>query len=176
LAHCLGLWHEQSRPDRDSFVQINLGNIEDDEEHNFERHGDAGQYGPYDFDSIMHYGQFDFCIGPCPGPTITVLSPNESWQNRIGQRTHLSRLDALTMSFLYPQPNWRFVDGSFQGGGIRNGTFQSPFRGFDASFAASVLIPEDAVVWIQPGNYSSLGVYEKRMTLQAPLGGVVLGR
>ena len=175
LAHCLGLWHEQSRPNRDSHVQINLENIQDDREHNFELHGDAGQYGPYDFDSIMHYGQFDFCINPCPGPTITVLPPNEDWQNRIGQRTHLSRLDTLTMSFLYSQPHWKFVDAE-NAGLVPRGTFLNPFGTFTPSVVNSIFVPTGAVVWIQPGRYSSIGVYEKAITIEAPLGGVVLGQ
>jgi len=175
LAHCLGYWHEQSRPDRDNYVRLNFENIEDEEENNFDKHEDAGQYGHYDFDSVMHYGPFDFCLNPCPGLTITVLSPNETWQYRIGQRTHLSRLDMLTMSFLYAQPHWRFVDGSSPGG-IVNGSFFRPLPGFSPSIASSAFIPAGAVVWIQPGHYASVDVYTKAMTLQAPLSSVVLGR
>lgn len=189
LAHCLGYWHEQSRPDRDTYVRINWGNIIDDKDvrRNFDKYDDAGQYGPYDFDSLMHYRHCDFSVCPLPNcncvigdssvyrPSITVLPPNETWQNRIGQRTHLSRLDTLTMSFLYAQAHWRFVDAT-PGFGIRNGTFLLPYFNFGAGLANSVLIPTGAVIWIQPGHYPDGGVYTKAMTLNAPLGGVIIGR
>lgn len=183
LAHCLGLWHEQSSPKRDGFVQINWKNIQGDTTNsNFQKHDDAGQYGPYDFDSVMHYDDCAFSIDcppnsscNCVKRSITVLPPNEDWQNRIGQRTHLSRLDTLTMSFLYPQSHWRFVDAE-NAGLVPRGTFLNPFGTFTPSVVNSIFIPTGAVVWIQPGRYSSIGVYEKAITIEAPLGGVVLGQ
>ncbi|HWL95441.1 MAG TPA: M12 family metallopeptidase [Phycisphaerae bacterium] len=106
LAHALGLWHEHSRADRDQFVQINYANIcqnccnGDSCDHNFNiRPGGGGEFGSYDFDSLMHYGQFDF--SETGSPTITVLPPNESWQGAIGQRDHISDGDIGTMAFLY---------------------------------------------------------------------------
>lgn len=56
------------------------------------------------------------------------------------------------------------------------GSFFRPLPSFNPATANSAFIPEGSVVWIQPGNYSSVGEYTKAMTLQAPLGGVVLGR
>jgi len=96
LAHTLGFYHEQSAPDRDTYVTINWQHISDGNANNFDRESGAGRYGPYDFDSIMHYGQNDFSRDG--QPTITVLPPNESWQTRIGQRDHLSRMDSLIMA------------------------------------------------------------------------------
>ena len=57
FGHALGLWHEQSRTDRDEYVKINWCNISGGKEHNFRRH-DAERIedvGPYDYDSLMHY-------------------------------------------------------------------------------------------------------------------------
>jgi hypothetical protein len=102
LGHALGLWHEQSRIDRDTYVQINYENIEPGKEHNFNIHVTSGNFGPYDFDSVMHYGQYDFSTNG--NPTITVLSPYEIWQNLIGQRSHLSVGDCDGMAFLYNSP------------------------------------------------------------------------
>ena len=57
IGHALGLWHEHSREDRDSFIQINWFNIINGKEFNFDQHiVDSDDIGPYDFASIMHYG------------------------------------------------------------------------------------------------------------------------
>jgi len=180
LGHALGYWHEQSRPDRDNYIRIETANIQTDAARNFDKHDAAGYYGPYDFDSVMHYGQCDFSIDcpvgstcSCTHSTITVLT-DTTWQTRIGQRNHLSRMDTLTMSFIYPESNWRFVDG--KRGGLPfsgSGSFFDPFRVF--SLAAS-LTPEGGTIWVQPDSYSYTGTLTKRMSIKAPLGDVTIGR
>jgi hypothetical protein len=182
LAHCLGVWHEQSRRDRDFYVQINEENIDKGGLHNFWINEKAlvypkREYGladdqTYDFDSVMHYDQFEFSSNGLP--TITVLPPNDiKWQSKIGLLGHISRLDSLTMSFLYPEPGWFFVDAHGATGIMGPGTFLSPMGGFFPLITVSM--PDRAVVWIQPGTYRSEGVYSKSMTIKAPLGNVVLG-
>jgi len=179
LGHALGFWHEQSRPNRDNFVRINWGRIADESAHNFEVHSDAHQYprGGYDFDSIMHYDQcaFSTCsscstnLGSCR--TITVLSPwDTDWQGDIGQRDHLSTFDELTMSFMYPESDWRFVDGSYTGF-FENGTLWEPYKTYSKGRTE---VPSGGTIWIQPGSYSTGGIITKPMTLRAPVGGVVL--
>jgi predicted Zn-dependent protease len=57
IGHALGLFHEQSRADRDQFVRINWDNIAPGMEHNFEQHiSDGDDVGFYNYASIMHYG------------------------------------------------------------------------------------------------------------------------
>lgn len=108
LAHALGLWHEQSRTDRNGFVQINYQNIQEGFAHNFNIASGSGATGPYDFESIMHYGRCAFSIGgggqscSTATQTITVLPPNQALQNVIGQRNRLSDGDKEVMRFLYP--------------------------------------------------------------------------
>lgn len=99
IMHAMGSYHEQSRPDRNTFVQINVANIEPGALNNFQIAPLAAPAGDYDFDSIMHYGQFDFSINGMR--TITVLPPNESQQAQIGQRTHLSDGDILGLTTRY---------------------------------------------------------------------------
>lgn len=57
IGHALGLWHEQSREDRDRHIRIHWENIESNHQHNFNQHiTDGDDVGSYDYDSIMHYG------------------------------------------------------------------------------------------------------------------------
>lgn len=55
LGHALGLIHEQSRSDRDSFVVINTANISAGNAHNFDKVPGSLNNGAYDFDSVEHY-------------------------------------------------------------------------------------------------------------------------
>jgi astacin (peptidase family M12A)/FG-GAP repeat protein len=59
--HALGLWHEQSRFDRDFYVDIDWGCIDPDHDGNYEQHDESADVGPYDYGSIMHYGPNSFC-------------------------------------------------------------------------------------------------------------------
>ena len=176
VGHALGLWHEQSRSDRDTYITVNLANIEDDKEHNFSRHDEADTYGGYDFDSVMHYGQCGFTICDCPAActAITVNAPwHAEWQDAIGQRDHFSTLDILTIQMLYSEPGDTFVDKNYTGV-TQNGSFLAPYKTFTAG--ASHVPPHGRVI-IQPGTYTaSAGVYTKAMTLCARgmLGSVLL--
>lgn len=179
LGHCLGFWHEQSRADRDSYISVNYGNICQNCcnggscSYNFDiRPPGGGEYGPYDFQSIMHYSQWAFsvCSGTPGCETIVCKPAFQAFQNQIGTFNNLSFWDARVMSFLYPEDNWRFLDASAGTGLI--GTFFFPYK--TASQAKSGT-PVGGLLWIQPGTYSAVGVWDKAMTLRAPLGGVTLG-
>ncbi len=98
VGHALGLWHEQSRPDRDTYVTIHLENIQSGQAHNFNMVGLA--HGEYDFDSVMHYGADFFSSNG--QPTITANPGYQSSQALMGNRTHLSNGDKAVMAFLYP--------------------------------------------------------------------------
>lgn len=61
MGHAVGLYHEQSRFDRDSFISFFLDNVSDGQEAQFVRPvGDAQDVGGYDFGSIMHYYPYAF--------------------------------------------------------------------------------------------------------------------
>ena len=57
LGHSVGLWHEQSRPDRDSYVNIQWANIDPNAIVNFLTYStsDVPSTTQYDYGSIMHY-------------------------------------------------------------------------------------------------------------------------
>ena len=102
IGHAIGLWHEQSREDRDDWVTVDLGEVEANKDHNFDKHVDDGRdIGPYDYDSLMHYGAFAFAKGD--NPTITQDHPGPA----IGQRDHLSDGDKKAVKFLHGQYSLR---------------------------------------------------------------------
>ncbi len=96
IGHALGLFHEQSREDRDQFVRINWDNIIPGMEHAFEQHiSISDDIGPYNYASIMHYDRHAFSKNG--SPTIEPLDP----QAQIGQRDGLSQGDIDTIRTLY---------------------------------------------------------------------------
>ncbi|MDQ3132918.1 MAG: M12 family metallopeptidase [Acidobacteriota bacterium] len=181
LLHALGFYHEHIRPDRNTFVQINCGNVQGGcgttfFNTNFSVPGDASAYGYYDFDSLMHYSQCEFSIDCPPGSNcactntvMTVLAPNQSQQTLIGQRTHLSVLDQATLSFLYPFDNWRFLDCTYNGSnGASDGSFLRPYTTLAAALANT---PAGGTIWVLRNCYfQAAGTYGNRVTIRAAPG------
>lgn len=97
IGHAVGLWHEQSRCDRDSHVTIHSENIHPQRVGNFNSYcGTAGRdLADYDFGSIMHYGSYAFSSNG--EPTITTLAGDIITANR----TALSELDLRSVRELY---------------------------------------------------------------------------
>lgn len=101
VGHALGLWHEQSREDRDQHVVIHWENIQSGRENNFNQHiSDGDDVGPYDYGSIMHYGSKAFSKNN--QPTITTIPPGKP----IGQRNGLSQNDINTIHSIYTTWNY----------------------------------------------------------------------
>ncbi|MEZ4542238.1 MAG: RICIN domain-containing protein, partial [Chloroflexota bacterium] len=97
IGHALGLWHEQSREDRERFVRIAWENVQAGREHNFNQHiTDGDDIGTYDFGSIMHYGATAFSKN---GQATIVALGGQA----IGQRTGLSGDDLAAARALYPR-------------------------------------------------------------------------
>jgi len=97
IGHALGLEHEHTRPDRDQYIAINSSNIDSDKVDNFTiRDSGTRNLGPYDYASIMHYGELFFSSNG--SPTIQPLS-GESIE--IGQRVAPSAGDIKALSMLY---------------------------------------------------------------------------
>jgi hypothetical protein len=102
IGHAVGLWHEQSREDRDTFVQIVWANIDPNMQHNFAQHiADGDDIGAYDFGSIMHYPPTAFSInGQATIVPRQALPPGVV----MGQRSGLSAGDIAAVRAMYPQP------------------------------------------------------------------------
>lgn len=98
IGHVLGLWHEQSRIDRDNYVRILWENIEEHSKYNFQQHlTDGLDHGPYNYQSIMHYGPYAFSKNG--EKTIVPLVDGVT----IGQRNEISPLDIEAVKMMYPE-------------------------------------------------------------------------
>lgn len=67
LMHAIGFVHEQTRPDRDDWVEIVWENIVEGDEDQFQKFptGYVQTLGTdYDYASVMHYGPYDFSKHP----------------------------------------------------------------------------------------------------------------
>jgi hypothetical protein len=97
IGHAVGLWHEQSRADRDQYVRILWENIEDRARYNFEKRVVEGEdYKEYDYQSIMHYGPYAFSKNG--KRTIEPLVPGVM----IGYQQTLSPADLAAVNAMYP--------------------------------------------------------------------------
>lgn len=107
FGHALGLWHEQSRSDRDGYITVLYNNIIDDFKYNYDKTpGDLGApYGSYDYASMMHYVVYNgFSKKDGKGnslPTFQLVNPNAYDSNKIGTINDLSQGDLLALSHLY---------------------------------------------------------------------------
>ncbi len=61
MGHVIGLWHEQSRPDRGTYVTVSYPNVIKGSWGNFLSNTDDEQIlAPYDYASVMHYLPYSF--------------------------------------------------------------------------------------------------------------------
>ncbi|KAF1395482.1 hypothetical protein PFLUV_G00011970 [Perca fluviatilis] len=98
--HALGFWHEQSRADRDDYVNIMWDRIQPGKENNFKKYDDkvSSALGvAYDYGSVMHYSKTSFSIGS--EPTIVTKIPH--FMDVIGQRMGFSASDLTKLNRLY---------------------------------------------------------------------------
>lgn len=101
IGHTIGLLHEQSRPDRDDYIDVFYENINEGLDSEFVRKEshDVDTLGVgYDYNSIMHYDSDEFGING--KTTIAALDPSIP----IGHATALSDLDIIKINTLYNCP------------------------------------------------------------------------
>lgn len=101
IGHAVGLWHEQSRADRDLSITVLYDNIRSGKEHNFYTYLEAGWDGAeytagLDFGSIMMYSSYSFSANG--QPTIT----RKDGSTYSVQRSALSPGDIEGIGVLYP--------------------------------------------------------------------------
>ena len=152
IGHALGLWHEQSRPDRDSYVTVYYQNIRESKEHNFQKKRDLYidyQGTGYDYSSVMHYRKTAFVRRDCDDCVTLNVSNETAYEQQgrpvLGQRVGLSQNDVIQINRLYncPAPGERGLLAVF----IRNGSILNLPSTIpeDSSTAANVSIKVTAV-------------------------------
>ena len=102
MGHAIGLWHEQSRADRDENVEILFANVRSGTRHNFDKHvSDGIDFGPYDPMSTMHYSTTAFAKrDPLTGELRTTIRSLTG--ATIQPSGTLSALDIAGINRLYP--------------------------------------------------------------------------
>jgi hypothetical protein len=95
ILHSLGIYHEQSRSDRDNFIEIRWQNIQANAVHNFQTVPGSVDYYDYDYGSIMHYPRWAFSVN-----NQDTIVPRQAGVT-IGQRNGLSIGDRLTIAKMY---------------------------------------------------------------------------
>lgn len=99
MGHAVGLWHEQSRLDRNRYVTVLYENADKQYAYNFDQELTNEQdLGGYDFGSIMHYTATSFTTNALP--TLETVPPGIP----IGQRLGLSAGDIAAVRKLYSAP------------------------------------------------------------------------
>ncbi|GAU87251.1 hypothetical protein RvY_00132 [Ramazzottius varieornatus] len=99
LMHSLGFLHEQTRHDRDDYIDVLWNNIAPDHQDNFakvDKRLVSIYDAPYDYGSVMHYGPNFFAVN-YTNPTIVPKKPTKV----LGQRVRLSDADAEKINKLY---------------------------------------------------------------------------
>lgn len=109
LCHALGLYHEQSRSDRDTYVDVHWENIQPGRESQFQTFVEMKQpginLGQYDFDSIMHYGPDAFT------KMAGLLTLTKKDGTPVPYNTSLSSGDVSALQALYVAGPWPCGNG-----------------------------------------------------------------
>ncbi len=183
LMHALGVHHEHQRGDRDTYVQINPGNIQAAFYNaNFPIQGNSAAANDYDFLSIMHYDECalstccpegSICGCPSNCRSIDVRPGYEAFATLIGNRSNLSDGDKLGLEGRYGVASddaYEDNDSSATAYSIDPGIHGLRLTDTDDYFSA-VGSPGGALtVRLRAGLWCSSNV---AVTLQTP-GGVVL--
>ncbi len=102
MGHTYGLWHEQSRTDRGTYVKYYSANVEAGKLNNFQTYIEQGKDGfncrNFDWVSIMLYGSYAFSSNG--KATLTRKTDGGTWSK---QTDGPSAGDIVTLNTMYPQ-------------------------------------------------------------------------
>lgn len=119
VLHALGVFHEQSRPDRDDYIGLNLNNVLPKQRYNYDKSSIASTetFGlPYDYGSVMQYDKKSFSSNG----GLTMIPKNKDYLNTIGQFDKMQFNDIKLI-------NLALCSGRCKGGvKCRNGGYENP--------------------------------------------------
>jgi len=181
LGHVLGFDHEMKRPDRNTYLALQYANINPTDVVQYDPTTSDMIYDtsvfPFCFESIMMYAQCNNTIcnncpndNNCPegGINMKVLSPNESWQNKLGtdgwnsSTSQLPDCDIDRLVSAYGSGSVRYVDKN--DGGDALGTLRDPYKSFDQALTGA---PLGARVYLNGAAYEPTNQLHRAMQLRA---------
>jgi len=125
IGHCLGFYHEQSRPDRDNYVDIIWSNIPEGVKFNFNKMtvAEIDSLGtPYDYYSVMHYERTAFSTNG-----QDTIRPKQSGVTTLGNKQGPTDIDIKQMNLLYKCSGGGATTASpVTDGPVTNGPTQPP--------------------------------------------------
>src|SRR6185369_5696037 len=135
MLHALGFFHEQSRVDRDQFINVNSQCIASSSSQ-FSIRNESLDLGPYDYKSIMHYNSWAYCKKDpahdgdsyykgceCLPMTSAFDSNNNGLLDSINPSSDLTVEDVNSMFRTYARANGSNGDGDKFGAAIATGDF-----------------------------------------------------
>ncbi|XXY46111.1 M12 family metallopeptidase [Sorangium sp. So ce269] len=131
ILHALGMYHEQSRSDRENYVNINGSCIDDDKDDNYDEKDDSITSGVYDYKSIMHYQTGLWCDSARPswcmipngrGGTVCATITKKDG-TPIEVNSEMSREDINSMFYMYAKQFPTPASGDLAGAAVAIGDF-----------------------------------------------------
>lgn len=134
ILHALGLYHEQTRHDRDSSIIVNYSNIKPNKRHNFNVYSQGLDLGAFDFNSIMLYSSFITDTNFVYNPTTPVMTKLDG-STFVGQRDSLSRGDINSLLTVYGTPFCNLT--------VQTTVLEETFIGMEETYYARVVTSLD---------------------------------
>ncbi|KAK6025066.1 astacin [Ostertagia ostertagi] len=94
--HALGFVHTYVRHDRDTYIKVNLANVEEEMKSTFTKENRTLNYTPYEYGSLMHHSSIHGTIS-----TVPTMSPMQSRFMRTMGATIISFYDIAMINHHY---------------------------------------------------------------------------
>lgn len=123
IGHVLGFYHEQSRSDRDEYIDIVWGNVLPGYALQFRKERDSNYGIPYDLTSTMQYPQWAFSKEIFEKSTIVARNPG--YQRFLSKNYPLSFRDRMLANLMYSctRPCGAGAEAGAGAGGCNNGGY-----------------------------------------------------